>query len=84
MGIHALSTCGLPFIITAMTATVESVVNQALRLSEDERSFDHGETISDEMKDTLDRRWDEIVSGKVKCRDAFEVLDEIRARLHIG
>ena len=31
-------------------------------------------------KETLDRRWEEIVSGKVKCRDAFEVLAEIRAR----
>lgn len=51
-----------------------------------ERLYGHAEApdepLSDEMKGTLDRRWEDIVSGKVKCRDAFEVLDEIEARLH--
>ena len=35
-----------------------------------------------ELKASLDRRWEDIVSGKVKCHDAFAALDEIEARLH--
>ena len=41
------------------------------------------EPLSDEMKATLDRRWEEIESGKVKCRDAFDVLAEVRARYNV-
>lgn len=76
-----------------MTTTVESIVSQAMLLSDEERSavvdrlvesFHHDQDeLPDEMKDTLDRRWEEIVSGKVKCRDAFEVLDELRAKYNV-
>ena len=40
------------------------------------------EGLDDEFRATLDRRWEEIVAGTVTCRDAFEVLNEIEARLH--
>ena len=36
--------------------------------------------LSDAMKDTLERRWEEIISGQVQTRDAFEVLAELRAK----
>lgn len=74
-----------------MSTAVESIVTQAMQLSEEERgeivdllagSLQPADELSDEMKATLDRRWEEIESGKVKCRDAFEALDEIEARLH--
>lgn len=72
-----------------MTATAESLLHQALKLSEQDRSelvdqlagsIEPEPDLSDEEKSTLDRRWDEIVSGKVKCRDAFEVIEELRAK----
>ena len=72
-----------------MTATAESLLHQALKLSEQDRSelvdqlaesIEPEADLSDEEKSTLDRRWDEIVSGKVKCRDAFEVIEELRAK----
>jgi len=72
-----------------MTAMAESLLNQALQLSERDRSelvdqlaesIAPEPELSDEEKSTLDRRWEEIVSGKVKCRDAFEVIDELRAK----
>lgn len=73
-----------------MTATAESLLHQALKLSDQDRSelvdqlaesIGPEPALSDEEKSTLDRRWDDIVSGKVKCRDAFEVLADIEARL---
>ncbi len=76
-----------------MPATVESVLSLAMTLSEQDRvvvaeqlieSVPHSDhDLSDEMKSTLDRRWEEIVSGKVKCRDAFEVLAELRAKYNV-
>jgi putative addiction module component (TIGR02574 family) len=42
-----------------------------------------GEPLSDEMKQTLDRRWDEIVSGKVKCIPHDEVMTKMRAKYGI-
>lgn len=72
-----------------MTATAESLLHQALKLSEQDRSelvdqlagsIEPEADLSDEEKSTLDRRWDEIVSGKVKCRDAFEVIEELREK----
>ncbi len=39
--------------------------------------------LPDGLADTLDRRWEEIVSGRVVCRDAFEVLAELRAKHHV-
>ena len=72
-----------------MTATAESLLHQALKLSEQDRSelvdqlaesIEPEADLSDEEKSTLDRRWEEIVSGKVKCRDAFEVIEELRAK----
>lgn len=41
---------------------------------------DQADDLSDEMKTTLDRRWEEIITGKVQTRDAFEVLAELRAK----
>ena len=41
-----------------------------------------GQEAEGELKTTLDRRWNEITSGTVQCRDAFEVLNQIEARLH--
>jgi len=41
---------------------------------------ENADDLSDEMKAILDRRWEEIVSGKVQTRDAFEVLAELRAK----
>lgn len=38
------------------------------------------EDLDDGIKATLDRRWEEIVSGKVKCEDAFVVLERIKRR----
>jgi putative addiction module component (TIGR02574 family) len=73
-----------------MTATAEALLDQALKLSEEDRtelvdhlaqSIEPESDLSDDEKSTLDRRWEEIVSGKVKCRDAFEVIAEIESRL---
>lgn len=83
-----------------MSTTAESIFEQALTLSAEERlnlfhrleeslypspppSEELPHDLRDEEKATLDRRWKEITSGKVKCRDAFEVLEEIRARHHV-
>ena len=76
-----------------MPATVESVLSLAMTLSEQDRAIVaeqlHDsislaeEPLSDEMKATLDRRWEEIESGKVKCRDAFEVLAELRVKYNV-
>jgi hypothetical protein len=41
------------------------------------------EPLSSDVKATLDRRWEEIVSGKVQCRDAFEVLAELKAKHNV-
>jgi hypothetical protein len=41
---------------------------------------ENADDLSDEMKTTLDRRWEEIITGKVQTRDAFEVLAELRAK----
>lgn len=70
-----------------MPATVESVLNLAMTLSEQDRArvadqliesvASSTDDLTDDVKGTLDRRWDEIVSGKVNCRDAFEVLAEV-------
>lgn len=38
------------------------------------------EPLSDEMKDTLDRRWEEIVSGKVQCIPHEKLLQELQAK----
>ena len=75
-----------------MTATIDSVLSLAMTLSDEDRAIvaeqlidsvaPPPEELSDEVKATLDRRWEEIVSGKVRCRDAFEVLAELRAKYH--
>jgi hypothetical protein len=80
-----------------MNATVESVLETALKLSDEERELiylklgdtlyqpkDEGDAeISNAMKGTLDRRWEEIESGKVKCEDAFVVLERLRGKLNV-
>ena len=75
-----------------MTAAAETILSTLLTLPEEDRleiaerlqdSFSGlpaDEDLTDEMKSTLDRRWDEIVSGKVLCEDAFAVLDRIERR----
>ena len=75
-----------------MSAAADAVLAQFHALPEEDRLqvaqqiheiFDPPPAeLDDEFRTTLDRRWEEIVSGKVKCRDAFEVLNEIEARLH--
>ena len=39
--------------------------------------------LTNEMKDTLDRRWEEIVSGNVKCIPHDEVMKNLRAKYGI-
>ncbi|TDU63204.1 putative addiction module component (TIGR02574 family) [Prosthecobacter fusiformis] len=75
-----------------MTAAAESLMGTLLTLPEEDRleiaerlqdSFSGvpaDEVLTDDMKATLDRRWDEIVSGRVQCEDAFAVLDRIERR----
>ncbi|TLD68250.1 hypothetical protein FEM03_23625 [Phragmitibacter flavus] len=74
-----------------MTATVETLLQQALTLSYDERalladqlweSLHPDPPLSDELKTTLDRRWEEIENGTVKCEDAFVALDRLEKELH--
>ena len=75
-----------------MSAAADAVLAQFHALPEEDRVqvaqqingiFDPPcSELDDELRKTLDRRWEEIVSGKVKCRDAFEVLNDIEARLH--
>lgn len=38
--------------------------------------------LPDDLGETLDRRWNEIISGRVECRDAFEALNDVEARFH--
>jgi len=38
--------------------------------------------LPDGLAETLDRRWDDIVSGRAECGDAFEALDKIEQRFH--
>ena len=78
-----------------MTAAAETLLSSLLKLPEDDRielaerlqqsvnDMTEDEPISDELRATLDRRWEEIESGKVKCRDAFEVLTELRAKYNV-
>lgn len=77
---------------TADLTIIESLIDQTMKLSALDREIflnrlhdrfhEEEEAVSDELSDdmkaTLDRRWEEIVTGKVKCRDGFEVLAEIR------
>ena len=73
-----------------MPATVESVLSLAMTLSEQDRAIVaeqlHDsislaeEPLSDEMKATLDRRWEEIESGKVKCIPHDQVMANMRAK----
>ena len=74
-----------------MTATTEHILNQALELSETERVeiaerlWDSVEPqrpaddLSDAEKSMLDKRWDDIVSGKVKCLTHEEVMTKLKA-----
>lgn len=72
-----------------MTATVESIVTQALLLSAEERgiivdrlaeSMQSENDLSDEMKSTLDRRWEDIESGKVQCIPHKQVMQQLRGK----
>jgi putative addiction module component (TIGR02574 family) len=76
-----------------MTATAESLMNTLLELPEEDRMeiverlqesiFDTScpaEDITDELKATLDRRWQEIESGKVKCIPHETVMENLKAR----
>ena len=39
-----------------------------------------GDAALAQVRADLERRWNEITSGNVQCRDAFEVLNEMEAR----
>ena len=77
-------------------STAAAIFQQAAQLSEAEceelyeqlgnhlsRSHASEEPLTIEMRATLDGRWEEITSGKVQCRDAFEVLAELRAKHNV-
>ena len=78
-----------------MTARAQKVLEEAMTLPEDERSsvaialldstreFDDGEVdpgAEAAWDAEIDKRIAEIDSGKIPFKDAFEALDEIRAR----
>ncbi|SKA95270.1 putative addiction module component, TIGR02574 family [Prosthecobacter debontii] len=78
-----------------MTATAESILSNLLTLSEEDRleiadrlqSSVYGPPgesedveLSDEMKATLDRRWEEIESGKVECIPHEQVMAKLKAK----
>lgn len=75
-----------------MSTTAEALLAPLLALPEQDRLMiadrlheslhdaPPNDDLSDEMKATLDRRWAEIESGKVKCEDAFVVLERIKRR----
>ena len=73
-----------------MPATVDSVLSLAMTLSDQDRAIvaeqlmesvpPHDEELSEEMKATLDRRWEEIVSGKVQCIPHDEVMSRLRSK----
>ena len=78
-----------------MSTATAAIFQQAAQLSEAEcedlyeqlgnhlsRAHASEEPLTSDMQTTLDRRWEEITSGKVQCEDAFVVLDRIQNRLH--
>jgi putative addiction module component (TIGR02574 family) len=75
-----------------MTTTAENILNQALTLDDSERAqlaerlWESVEPapadLTDEQKAMLDRRWEEITSGKVECRPFKETISELRQKLH--
>lgn len=76
----------------AMTAAAESILSTLLTLPEEDRleiaerlqysvsPVPTDEDLTDEMKSTLDRRWEEIESGKVRCIPHAEVMASMRAK----
>ena len=79
-----------------MSTAAAAIFQQAAQLSEAEceelyeqlgnhlsRAHASEEPLTSDMQATLDRRWEEITSGKVQCRDAFEVLAELRAKFNV-
>jgi len=79
-----------------MSTHAAALFQQAAQLSEAEceelyeqlgnhlgRAHASEEPLTSDMQATLDRRWEEITTGKVQCRDAFEVLAELRAKHHV-
>ena len=78
-----------------MSTATAAIFHQASQLSEAEceelyeqlgnhlsRVHARDEALISDMQSTLDRRWEEITSGKVQCEDAFVVFDRIQKRLH--
>ncbi len=78
-----------------MNEIAEHLLNQALNLPEEDRAefaerlwhsvpgWDGQSSeseLTDEQKAMLDRRWEEIVSGKVECRPIKEVISEMRVK----
>ena len=80
------------YIPPAMTAAAESILSTLLTLPEEdrleiaERLHDSvwpspaDEDLNADMKATLDRRWEEIESGKVRCIPHAEVMANMRAK----
>lgn len=77
-----------------MTATAEALLSDLLTLPEEDRleiaerlqdSVQAGPEdtgLEDGLKATLDRRWEEIVSGKVQCIPHDQVMASLRAKHH--
>lgn len=75
-----------------MSTTAEALLAPLLALPEQERLMiadrlheslhepSHGDDLSEEMKATLDRRWEEIESGEVECIPHGVVMEKLRAR----
>jgi putative addiction module component (TIGR02574 family) len=75
-----------------MTATTEQILNQALALDDSERAElterlwesiepqRPADDLSDAQKSMLDQRWEDIVSGKVKCLSHEEVMTKLKAK----
>jgi hypothetical protein len=72
-----------------MSAAALAILEQAKQLPDAECEIvlrgldehlhaDASDELPDEMKQTLDRRWEEIVSGKVKCIPHAELMQELQ------
>ncbi len=78
--------------MSTQTAAILEQVHQLPQSEREELYWQLGDSLfdkagqqeagDDELKATLDRRWNEITSGAVQCQDAFKVLNKIEARLH--
>ena len=78
-----------------MASTADDILHEALQLPPEERarlahklllSLEEGDATHDadaEWAAELERRSQDVVSGKVKTREARQAIDEVRAQLRI-